>query len=180
MPASTRTRPVLHYNDGTLSPLQENFIDHILAGMTVFTAAKAISVCRTTVYQWMGDSKFKAELDRRRDEIRTKSRDRLLKLCGKAVDTVETAVKNGDVRVALSVLKGLGVLDGNGLQPIVAQTVNHQTNVQMNLDNAPPEEILRLKRLMDDIRRKATGGETSQDAISQPSPHSLHSEPVQP
>ena len=60
--------------------------------------------------RWRNDNPhFTAELNRQRRLIWGDSHDRLRALAGKAVDTLETSLDEGDSRVALEVLKAIGL-----------------------------------------------------------------------
>ena len=63
-----------------------------------------------TVTRWRNDNPhFTAELNRQRRLIWGDSHDRLRALASKAVDVLETAHSEGDSRVALEVLKAIGL-----------------------------------------------------------------------
>ena len=60
--------------------------------------------------RWRNDNPhFTAELNRQRRLIWGDSHDRLRALASKAVDTLETSLGEGDSRVALEVLKAIGL-----------------------------------------------------------------------
>lgn len=97
--------------NATLSPTQELAVAALVEGHSVTDAAAVAGVTRQTVHRWLaGDFFFRAELNRQRQEIRDAYRDRLHQLAGVAIGTVEEAVGKGDARVALALLRDLGVL----------------------------------------------------------------------
>jgi len=98
---------------GELSPAQEQVLTALLGGATVTTAAQAAGVDRTTVHRWLrSDFDFQAALNRARRELRDAMSSRLHDAAQRAVQTVCAAVEGGDAKIAIALLKGLGLLDG--------------------------------------------------------------------
>ena len=98
-----------------LSEKQYQAIDLILQGMTDEEVASRIGISRQTVNKWKNKNPaFIAELNRRRKEIHDASRDKLIRLASKAIDTLEQEVEAGNWKVALEILKmaGLDYRDG--------------------------------------------------------------------
>ena len=95
---------------------QQIALAQLLLGKNVTEAAKAAKVDRTTVHRWLKtDFEFQAAFNRGRQELQDALQARLLQLAERAIETIEEAVAEGDVRAALAVLKGLGLLDGRPL-----------------------------------------------------------------
>ena len=93
-----------------LSMEQMNAIDILVQGRTDQETAETVGVARETVTRWRNDNPhFTAELNRQRRLIWGDSHDRLRALASKAVDTLETSLDEGDFRVALEVLKAIGL-----------------------------------------------------------------------
>lgn len=96
-----------------LTPQQERALAALLSGSTVTRAAELVGVDRTTVHRWLRDDwTFQAALNRARREFRDGLRANLESVGEQAVRTVRQAIEADDVRVALAVLKGLGLLGG--------------------------------------------------------------------
>lgn len=60
--------------------LTENHLDainYILEGKNTSEVAKLCNVSRTAIYNWLGDSNFKAELEKRKHEIKTNADKKL-------------------------------------------------------------------------------------------------------
>ncbi len=94
------------------APLQ--VLQGLLSGESVTAAAKAGQASRETVHRWLRDDfEFQAAYNRGRREIIEEIQDALLMTAREAVDKVGEAVRSGDVRVALAVLKGAGGLEGH-------------------------------------------------------------------
>ncbi len=93
-----------------LSVEQLNAIDILVQGRTDQETAETVGVARETVTRWRNDNPhFTAELNRQRRLIWGDSHDRLRALAGKAVDVLETSLDEGDSRVAVEVLKAIGL-----------------------------------------------------------------------
>ena len=87
---------------------QLNAIDLLVTGMSDQEVADKVGVNRVTVTSWrLYDPYFQAELNKRRKEIWGASIDKMRNLIPKALETVENAIKQGDVKTALelSILK---------------------------------------------------------------------------
>ena len=96
-----------------LTTAQTKAIGGLLARCTVTRAAEQAGVDRTTVHRWLrADWGFQAALNRARREIRDAVEAQLHCTAERAAGIVSEAVAGGDTRVALAVLKGLGLLDG--------------------------------------------------------------------
>ncbi len=96
-----------------LPPTQERVVAALITGSTVTRAAELAGVDRTTVHRWLRNNwDFQAALNRARREFRDSLGARLENIAERAIQTVDEAIGAGDVRVALAVLKGLGLLDG--------------------------------------------------------------------
>ena len=89
---------------------QLNAIDILVQGKTDQETALAVGVTRETVTRWRNDNPhFAAELNKQRRSIWAASHDRLRSLAGKAVDTLEAALDSGDSRIAVEVMKAVGL-----------------------------------------------------------------------
>jgi hypothetical protein len=98
-----------------LSPAQELALNALMAGSRVTDAAAAAGVNRSTLHRWMGEPAFLAAHNGRRLELAASASAKLLNLREKALGAVEQALDAGDARVAVAVLKGVGMLDGQSL-----------------------------------------------------------------
>jgi hypothetical protein len=96
-----------------LSPVQALALCGLTEGKSVSEAASLAEVSRTTVHRWLKDSgAFQAALNARRADLRAAHESKLDILLTKALSAVESALENGDARVAMSLLQGAGVLTG--------------------------------------------------------------------
>jgi len=102
--------------DGALEPKKEAALASLLSGATVTRAAEAAGCSRNSVHRWLkGDHAFLAAYNRGRKELRDATSTRLLALAEVAAGCVARAVDEGDAKVALAMLKGLGLLSGERL-----------------------------------------------------------------
>ena len=93
-----------------LSEKQLMAIDLILSGKVDREVAEAVGVSRSTISDWRnGNYVFQAELNKRRREIQEAGRERLRRIRNKALDTVEKAIEEGDVKTALEILRLTGI-----------------------------------------------------------------------
>lgn len=101
----------------TLSPSQERALVALLAGQSVTEAAKAAKVTRQTVHRWMRSPDFLAALNAGRNDLRLELESKLENIASRAIGNVERSVREGDTRVSIALLKGLGLLGGRA--PVV-------------------------------------------------------------
>jgi hypothetical protein len=104
-----------------LTPAQESALAALLSGASVTAAAGVAQVDRTTVHRWLREPVFQAAYNAGRADLLEATTGRLLALADRATALVESAIDDvGDVKVALAVLKGLGVLSGS--TPVIGPT----------------------------------------------------------
>ena len=104
-----------------LTPTQQIVLTAILEGSTYVSAAEKAKINRCTIYRWLeSDIEFQLALNRGKNERLRAVENRILDLAQKAVDVIEEALDDGDRKVAISVAKGLGLLDGK--QPNIGIT----------------------------------------------------------
>jgi hypothetical protein len=90
-----------------LTPEMENAIDLLVTGKSDREVGAAVGVSRQTIAQWRQHPVFIAELNRRRQTLWADAHARLRALIGGAVDVLEDAVREGDLRAAIEVLKAV-------------------------------------------------------------------------
>jgi len=97
----------------TLSLRQTAALEPLLSGASITKAAELAHVDRSTVHRWLReDPEFRAALNAAKREFRRELTARLHGLANAALEVVEKAVVNGDARVAIAVLRGIGLLPG--------------------------------------------------------------------
>jgi hypothetical protein len=115
--AQNRTPPV----PAGLTPAQDAALAALLMGCPVTAAAETAGVRRETVHAWLREPGFQAAYNAGRADLLEATTGRLLALADRATALVESAIDNaGDVKMALAVLKGLGVLSGSA--PVIGPT----------------------------------------------------------
>ncbi|MCM1991335.1 helix-turn-helix domain-containing protein [Oceanirhabdus seepicola] len=89
-----------------LSVNQLNAIDLLIQGKTDQETADIVGVARETVTRWRNENPyFAAEMNRQRKQIWEGQHERLRGLVSKAVDTLEKAIDEGNVKAAIELLK---------------------------------------------------------------------------
>jgi transposase-like protein len=98
-----------------LTPQQEAAVDLLALGRSITDVAKEVGVARQTLSLWRNKQpSFQAAFNLRRRELWEAASERLRTLVPGALDVLESAVANGDLRAALGVLKAAGL---HGLEP---------------------------------------------------------------
>jgi hypothetical protein len=89
-----------------MPPAQIAALGALLSGKTAADAADAAGVNRSTIFNWLGkDYRFQAALNRGRRDLRQAVACRADQLAAEAAECVARAVRDGDVRSALEILK---------------------------------------------------------------------------
>jgi hypothetical protein len=94
----------------SLSDEQQAALSALISGKAIREAAGAAHVHRTTISRWLHhDPHFRAAYNAWRQELIDSSRARLLRTAELATATVHRAIAKGDGRLALALLKSLGL-----------------------------------------------------------------------
>jgi hypothetical protein len=94
-----------------LQPAQLNALASLASGSSVTDAAEGAGVDRTTVHRWLReDVVFQAAWNSLRRDGWSEIEANLGSLLADALHAVREAVRDGDARIAMAVLKGAGVL----------------------------------------------------------------------
>jgi hypothetical protein len=87
---------------------QQNAIDLLVQGKADHEVAAAVGVARETVTRWRGENPyFVAELNRLRKALWGSAHERLRGLVHTAVDILEKALTDGDLKAAVELLKAV-------------------------------------------------------------------------
>lgn len=113
-PPAEQVIPVRIWRDGNacefLTVAQHAALTALTEGKTIRESAEAAGVHRNTVSQWLHrDPVFQAAYNGWRQEMLDSTRAKVLGLAEAAAATVARAVAKGDARIALSVLKDMGL-----------------------------------------------------------------------
>lgn len=96
-----------------LTPQQILAVEKLAMGATVVATAKAIGVARETVHRWFReDWPFQAAVNASRRDMLEGAQRRMLALADKALTNVEDALDQANLAASLTLLKGIGALDG--------------------------------------------------------------------
>ncbi len=94
-----------------LSATQITALAGLLAGKSVVDAAEAAGVGRTTIYKWLrNDFAFQAAVNRGRRGLRQSVALRVEQLAADAAECVAQAVRNGNVKAAMEILRRTDML----------------------------------------------------------------------
>lgn len=115
-------------------------------GGDIPAAAKFAGVSRMTVYRWIkSDERFRAALQRRRDEKRAIVRQQLLTISNNALDNIRSAVSRGHIGASLAVLRGVGLLSPRHVETIIDEPPpppQPRTQRQLPAPQGSPRELL--------------------------------------
>ena len=97
-----------------LVPRQARALEQLFAGTAITRAAEVAGVDRSTVHRWLRDDvAFQAAYNGLRHDLLRELQSRLDHVVIAALETVSAAVESRDVRAALAVLRGTGILAGD-------------------------------------------------------------------
>lgn len=128
----------------TLTAQQETVADLLAAGSNVTDAAAAVGVSRQTVSEWQNQNyTFRAEVNRRRNQLWLEHTERLRSLIPKALGTLEDELA-GKRRLdaAIHILRANGL---NGLKPRAEET-------DADVMEADERQANELRRLLTDMK----------------------------
>ena len=119
-----------------LTPRQLKAIPHIVSSPTYTQGCKKAKINKTTLYKWLKEPKFKAELDRQRDEIAAEAFGVLSQGLTRAVETLVGLLDNKDDR-----LKRLAAKD------VIDFIIRHKENEDLDERLKEVEKLLVQKKL---------------------------------
>jgi len=94
-----------------LSAHQLAALHAITSGKNVSEAAQTAGIARRTIYNWLAsDPHFRAAYNAWKKELMEFGRGRLVKMTETAIDAVRIALEKGDARLAITLLKNIGLL----------------------------------------------------------------------
>ena len=121
----------------------------LAAGQGIVAAAQAAGVNRSTLYRWIhADPLFRATYNAWKRESTESAQGRLVGLANEAVNVVEDALRNGDAKVATTMLRTMGVMR----TPRRGSTNPHLVELKMELGRWQEQYrivMAMLKHLMD-------------------------------
>ena len=119
-----------------LTARQLKAIPHIVGSPTYTEGCKKAKINKTTLYKWLKEPEFKAELDRQRDEIAAEAFGILSQGLTKAVETLVSLLDNKDDR-----LKRLAAKD------VIDFIIRHKENEDLDERLKEVEKRLAEKKL---------------------------------
>ena len=118
-------------NTVKITDRQLKAIPHIVACPTYTEGCKKADINKTTLYKWLKDTEFKAELDRQRDEVAAEAFGVLSQGLTRAVETLVGLLNNKDDR-----LKRLAAKD------VVDFIIRHKENEDLDRRLTEVEKLL--------------------------------------
>ncbi|HWE97194.1 MAG TPA: hypothetical protein VG269_24760 [Tepidisphaeraceae bacterium] len=114
-----------------LSAQQRVAIASLASGQSISSSAQSAGVSGATIYRWRTkDPAFIAALNAWRNQANTAVRDRLLAMADQAAMTIFGAMRKGDAKTAMTLLKGLGAIaptpQGPTAVPAVRQDLDRE------------------------------------------------------
>lgn len=101
-----------------ISAPQRRAIEAMLPGKSLTDAAKAAGVNRSTLWRWLNkDAEFQSALNSYKREAFDQLSMRTTALASLAISAVESALRAGDEKAGIAVLRGLGFLNGARVDP---------------------------------------------------------------
>lgn len=142
-----------------LGPKQQAALELICTGQTLAEAARVTGVARSTLYRWVKqDPVFRAAYNQWQDEMDESCRASLAGLKGKAARALAAAIEKGDARVAMQLLKGLGVFEKPRRQVTDPNEVKRRRDLEVKKQLTKLEEEERRVVLHRDITRMMDSG----------------------
>lgn len=124
---------------------QRAALELLLTGKSITETARLTGVGRTTLYRWMKhDPVFQATYKQWHDQLQESCQSRLLALTDKATDAVEKALEAGDVRSALQLLKGMGMIR----QRVIGPTEPEEAKKRMEIEKTRKRQRLELDEMI--------------------------------
>jgi hypothetical protein len=109
---------------------QRSVLEQLLGGKSVKESVAMAGVSRNTVYRWLKtDPEFRAAYNRWHDEMAESSRSKLMMMTELATGTLRAGLEKGDARLALQLLKGLGLIRPEGERLLDAADVKLQAEL---------------------------------------------------
>ena len=130
-----------------LTPEMENAIDLLMTGKPDREVAAAVGVSRQTIAQWRQHPVFMAELNQRRHTLWADAHARLRALISGAVDVIEEAVREGDLKAAIEVLKAVKLYGEVGAPTGATEPdvlVREQAVAQLEREGTPKNALLAM------------------------------------
>jgi len=146
-----------------LSEVQVNVLRRVMAGADISHAAVWAGVNRGTVHRWHKNPRFAAVLDAWKQRTREVTRNQLVALSERCVHVLSDALDRDDARVAMSLLKHLGML-----------TPIEQPHVQITMTMPTPAVVQHSQPQ----EQRAAQTEPRAEASDTPAPPSAPSNPA--
>jgi len=136
---------------GELRPRQRAVLAMLSDGQSIADVASAAQVGKRTIFRWLRqDAHFLAAYNRWRREIDLSVRSKVMATADAAADAVHAAVLAGDAKLAMALLKQLGLL-----QPPVHGAID-PANAAIEIQNQIDRERIDVRQVRADNDTQAT------------------------
>ena len=120
---------------GKLTPRQHRAIAEIMASPSLEEARRRLGAGKDTLYGWLRDPVFSAELKRQLDELARYAMDRLKVGLSKSVDKLLEVVDRSDVEVSLQIRAAQTLLE-HGIRVVEIQELEQRiANLEETIKN---------------------------------------------
>lgn len=163
-----------------LSEAQEVALGALRDGNSFMSAAKQAGVARATLYRWVqSHPHFRAAYNQWQREMAESARARLLKLADRAVEVVEESLSRGDEKVAIKMLRSLGLLRRKRIGSVNPAVLDLRMRVQQHREEqrVTKGKVPRIHPLRFGLLRGATSPPRAGNAVRAkhaPSPGPRH------
>jgi hypothetical protein len=135
-----------------LTPSQQAAIIQLTSGATRSAAAIAAGVTRTTLYRWLNnDPNFQAAFNAWHKDLITTAQGQLLAASQDAINTVLTAIRRGDARLAWKLLECQGLTKLS--KPGSTDIAHLQREAELDKKRADIAERKEINKVLDDDMR---------------------------
>jgi hypothetical protein len=118
-----------------ITPAQIAAYETLVRGGTTSSAATAARVSRSTLYGWLQhDQPLARALRQWKLDWIAAARQRAMLLTRDAVVAVAAAIRDGDARIALRLLEGMGVVDSSGVGETYDEARARRTSAQATVE----------------------------------------------
>ena len=142
-----------------LSSQQRIAVAALASGQSVAACARSAGVSGATLYRWRTkDPAFIAAVNAWRGQAHDAVRDRLLAMADEAAIAVFAAIRNGDARMAMTLLKGLGAVSPASRGPTTINTARQDMDRQeweqsVEMDKRRLEARATRRKFRDDFHK---------------------------
>ena len=134
--------------DTPLRPDQLTVLELLIAGESITNAAKQAGISRESIHRWLRDDfEFQAAFNQMKRDLQEAVGAHILATSRRAAEAVDQAVAAGDVRAALQVLRGTGMLSGDRTRVGSEDPTHLKDDAEFAAENDRVRRIMRRGRI---------------------------------